>query len=317
MVPVSSYIGRFAPSPTGPLHLGSLATAIGSWLDARSHGGRWLLRIEDTDTPRCVPGAADTILYTLQHFGLLWDGSVLWQSQRSSAYQTALEQLQRTAHTFPCACSRKDIEHANGAVPRHHAQHYPGTCRAGLAPGKPARAVRFRTVNAKTLEPVFARWHEWGIGDVEENTDQVHGDFVIHRADGLWAYQLAVVVDDLAQGITHVVRGSDLRDSTGRQVALMQALLDAAVPPGQTPAAAGRRPAIPMYWHLPLILNAQGEKLSKQAGAQALNLQDPVAELNAAWRVFQLPAIAAATPPQWLEQALPIWNNWRRAFKPS
>ncbi len=310
MPSTTEYIGRFAPSPTGPLHLGSLATAIGSWLDARCNNGRWLLRIEDTDTPRCSPGAAENIITTLHKFGLHWDGDVVWQSQRSSAYETALNHLNATGHTFPCACSRKNVEQANGPAPRHHSQHYPGTCRHGLPASKTARAVRFRTSNATTGEPVIARWNEWGEGLTQENIEQVHGDFVIHRADGLWAYQLAVVVDDLAQGITHVVRGADLKDSTGRQVALMQAILETKSPVEQPEIAGALHPAIPVYRHLPLILNERGEKLSKQAGATALDLTDLTGEMNRAWAVFGLPAIATDRPSDWLKQAAPMWASY-------
>ena len=296
-----AYTGRFAPSPTGPLHRGSLATALGSWLDARCNDGHWLLRMEDTDTPRCVPGAAEDILRVLPRFGLVWDGDVLWQSRRTHQYQAALEHLQKEGHAFPCACSRKEIEAVNGPSARHQTLHYPGTCRTGIPAGKSARAIRFRTCSSATGEPVHARWFETGTGWIEENVEDRHGDFVIHRADGLWAYQLAVVVDDLAQGITHVVRGADLQDSTGRQVALMNALRS-----GQQ--------AVPHYWHLPLVLNDRGEKLSKQAGALALDENRPITELNVAWQVFGLPAISADTPSQWLQKALPVWADYRRLF---
>ena len=159
---------------------------------------------------------------------------------------------------------------------------------------------------------MYARWHEWGEGMVEENTEQVHGDFVIHRADGLWAYQLAVVVDDLAQGITHVVRGADLKDSTGRQVALMQALLNTERSTARPAIAGDPYSAIPVYRHLPLILNELGEKLSKQAGATALDLTDLTREMNRAWTVFGLPAIATDRPSDWLKQAAPVWAKYRQ-----
>lgn len=290
------YRGRFAPSPTGPLHPGSLATAIGSWLDARCHDGHWLIRIEDTDTPRCAAEAAGDILRTLHAFGLHHDGEVIWQSRRHAAYQEALDRLARHRRTFPCACSRKDIELALGDIPRHHTPRYPGTCRNGLPAGKTARAVRFNTRGS------VVEWHELGEGVKRVDVEQAHGDFVIHRADGLWAYQLAVVVDDLAQGITHVVRGADLKDVTAPQIALMNALKT-------------QNQSIPAYRHLPLILNERGEKLSKQAGARPLNLSDPVGEMNGAWRVFGLDAIEAVNPGQWLEKALPVWSLWRSSAR--
>lgn len=285
----TGYVGRFAPSPTGALHLGSLATALGSWLDARVHHGRWLVRIEDTDTPRCVPGAAQSILRTLQAFGLQWDGEVMWQSQRTRFYQQALDQLAAGGYTFGCACTRREVDAAQGRPLRGQGQRYPGTCRTGLAPGRTARAIRFLS-SGQT-----ARWEERQQGPQAIDLESHSGDFVIHRADGLWAYQLAVVVDDLAQGITHVVRGSDLQDSTPRQVALMQAL---GCPPG----------TIPRYWHLPLVLNAQGEKLSKQAGARPLDEKQPLKELNEAWSIFRLGTIDAPTTQAWLTQALERWN---------
>ena len=293
---MSAYVGRFAPSPTGPLHAGSLATALGGWLDAKTQGGQWLLRIEDVDSPRCVAGAAEHIMGTLTRFGLHWDGEVMFQSARSAAYAQALAHLNRLGLSYPCACTRKDIEQLQGQRPRHVAAIYPGTCSKGLPPGKTARAIRFRA--GKT--PV--NWWEFDTGPQQENVSEQSGDFVIHRADGLWAYQLAVVVDDVFQGVTEVVRGSDLLDSTGKQIALFQAF-DA------TP---------PDYWHLPLVVNGDGEKLSKQSGAPALNLHRPVEEMNRAFQVFGLPEIAADTPELWLAKALPLWANYRlvRAFKP-
>jgi glutamyl-Q tRNA(Asp) synthetase len=246
------------------------------------------VRIEDTDTPRCIPGAAQDILQTLKAFGLHWDGDVIWQHQRTHLYQRALDDLAARQVTFACACTRREIDLLQGRPHRGQGQHYPGTCRGGLPTGKPARAVRFSS-NGQTVQ-----WQEAGEGLQCVNLESDSGDFVIHRADGLWAYQLAVVVDDREQGITHVVRGADLKDSTARQVALFGAL-------------GAQQGDIPRYWHLPLVLNEHGEKLSKQAGAKALVTADAVGELNAAWRVFGLPALAADTPGQWLDKALPRW----------
>ncbi len=211
------YRGRFAPSPTGPLHFGSLVAATASYLDARRHGGEWLVRMEDVDKPREMPGAAASILSDLEYFGFHWDGPVMYQSQRTAAYQEALDRLKAMGMAYPCGCSRKEIE---GDV-------YPGTCANGLPPGKVARSWRVRG----------------------------EGDFVVLRADGYFAYQLAVVVDDAAQGITDVVRGADLLDSTPRQVHLQKLL-------GYP---------TPRYTHIPVVLAADGQKLSKQNGAEALD----------------------------------------------
>ena len=287
------YIGRFAPSPTGALHAGSLASALASWLDARAHGGQWLVRIEDVDTPRCVPGADQTILQQLERCGLRSDAPVLWQSQRSAAYQTALEQLLAQGLAYPCGCSRKDIEAAQGhATARHQAPTYPGTCRAGLH-GKPARAWRLHlpALRQALALPEHTDWHDRRLGPQSQDVAQVVGDFVLKRADGLWAYQLAVVVDDAAQGITHVVRGQDLTDNTARQILLQRAL---GLP---TPA----------YLHTPLVLGANGEKLSKQNGAKPLDLSEPMAALSAAAQVLGLPP----APGVGVQEALGRWvGEW-------
>jgi glutamyl-Q tRNA(Asp) synthetase len=284
------YRGRFAPSPTGPLHAGSLVAALASWLDARAHGGAWLVRIEDVDTPRCVPGADRLILDQLATCGLVSDEPVVWQSQRGALYQQALDRLIASGLAYPCGCSRKDIEAALEAQglhrERHHAAVYPGTCRPenGGLQGKPARAWRF----AVPTEPVVLNWIDQRLGPQTQNVATEVGDFILKRADGLWAYQLAVVVDDAAQGITHVVRGADLADNTARQILLQRAL---GLP-------------TPSYRHTPLVLGDNGEKLSKQNGAQALDLSDPLAALNRAALTLGLPA---ATAP--LEQALASWTG--------
>ena len=236
-----AYVGRFAPSPTGALHFGSLVAALASWLDCRHAGGRWLLRMEDLDQPRVIPGAADTILRQLEAFGLEWDGAVEYQSRCTGLYRDALRQLE--PFTYACGCTRKELE--DSALAIDGSRIYPGTCRAGLAPGKSARAVRLRTDAA----PI--RFTDRVQGAISQSVETEVGDFVLLRADGILAYQLAVVVDDAAQGITDVVRGSDLLDSTARQIVL-QRLLGLATP---------------RYLHVPVATNAAGEKLSKQTHA--------------------------------------------------
>lgn len=288
------YTGRFAPSPTGLLHAGSLVAALASWLDARAHGGQWLVRIEDVDTPRCVPGADQAILQQLTACGLVPDGPVLWQSQRQVAYQAALDSLIAKGWAYPCGCSRKEIEAAQSqAVARHHAAVYPGTCRHGLQ-GKTARAWR---LNVQAVEQALGlsaltHWQDRRLGPQQQNVAEEVGDFVLRRADGLWAYQLAVVVDDAAQGITHVVRGEDLADNTARQIVLQRAL---GLP-------------TPQYLHTPLVMGANGEKLSKQNGAKALDLIDPLTALNTAAQALELSALSTNTP---ITQALSLWcTDW-------
>lgn len=244
-------VGRFAPSPSGPLHFGSMVAALGSSLSARAAGGRWLLRIEDVDTPRIVPGAAEGILRTLEQFGFEWDGPVVWQSRRTDAYRAAFEALRAAERVFPCACTRKEI--ADSALARDGTRRYPGTCRDGLAPGREARAWRLR------VEPGEVSFDDAVQGLIREDVAADVGDFVLLRADGLFAYQLAVVVDDAEAGVTEVVRGADLLDSTGRQI-LLQRLLG--------------HPQ-PRYAHLPVASNAAGEKLSKQTLARAVEGADP------------------------------------------
>lgn len=290
---MTAYRGRFAPSPTGPLHAGSLVAALASWLDARAHGGVWLVRMEDVDTPRCIPGADDTILHQLAVCGLVSDEPVRWQSARTTAYRAALDRLIDDDHVFPCACSRKDIEQALLAQghgrSRHHAAVYPGTCRPehrGLN-GRAPRAWRFR------VEPGMVHWNDRRLGPQVQDVATEVGDFVLQRADGLWAYQLAVVVDDADQGITHVVRGEDLADNTPRQLRLQQAL--------NLPR--------PSYLHTPLVRDNNGEKLSKQNGAVALDLTRPSDALDTAARVLGLPE-AHGTPAQRLSTWVAAWP-WR------
>jgi glutamyl-Q tRNA(Asp) synthetase len=265
---VSSYRGRFAPSPTGALHAGSLVAALASWLDARAHGGTWLVRIEDVDVPRCVPGADAQILDQLARCGLVSDEPPVWQSQRGGVYQAALDRLAAQGLVYPCGCTRNDIQAAlrqqGRDKPRHGELVYPGTCRSGLH-GKPARAMRVRS-DAPDGSDRFIAWTDRQHGASHQNLTKEVGDFVLRRADGLWAYQLAVVVDDAEQGITHVVRGEDLADNTPRQIHLQRLL---------------GHPT-PSYLHTPLVLGANGEKLSKQNGAQPLDLGDPLAALRRA-----------------------------------
>ena len=256
------YRGRFAPSPTGPLHAGSLVAALASWLDARAHGGQWLVRIEDVDTPRCVPGADKIILEQLAACGLVPDEPPVWQSGRGTLYQASLDQLIAAGRAYPCGCSRSDIEQALAISGRPRGRNqeliYPGTCRRGLH-GREARAWRFHATGA-------VEWCDRRLGPQRQDVQAEVGDFVLRRADGLWAYQLAVVVDDASQGITHVVRGEDLADNTARQILLQRAL-------GLT---------TPAYLHTPLLLGGNGEKLSKQNGAAALELSQPVEALSKA-----------------------------------
>ena len=285
---MARYVGRFAPSPTGPLHAGSLVAALASWLDARAHDGCWLVRIEDVDTPRCLAGAAETILGQLAGFGLVPDATPVWQSHRFALYQRAWETLIAKGRAYPCACSRKDIEAAlasQGAIRLRHGELvYPGTCRQGLG-GRQPRAWRFLT----DAQPLL--WNDGRLGAQQQDVQAGVGDFVLQRADGLWAYQLAVVVDDGDQHITHVVRGADLADNTARQILLQRAL---GLP-------------TPHYLHTPLVLGPDGEKLSKQNGAAPVSTSDPLTILNDAATVLGLPVQRGSLP-----DALSAWIlAWR------
>lgn len=289
------YVGRFAPSPTGPLHAGSLVAALASWLDARAHGGQWLVRIEDVDAPRCIPGADQLILQQLLAFGLRPDAPPVYQSQRGHLYQAALNHLIGQALAYPCACTRSDIAQANlergWTRPRHGDLIYPGTCRPenGGLKGRPARAWRLRVPN-DAQDPW--RWQDRRLGPQQQSLGQTVGDFVIRRADDAWAYQLAVVVDDADQHITHVVRGEDLTDNTPRQQWLQQCL---------------GLPAL-IYLHTPLVLGPNGEKLSKQNGAQALDISTPLTGLRQAGQVLGITA-EAGDVDGWLRQAISQWST--------
>ncbi len=282
------YTGRFAPSPTGLLHAGSLRAALASYLDARAHDGRWLLRIEDLDETRNVAGAAPHIIDTLAALGMVSDGAIIWQSQRKAFYQNAFEKL--GSQTYPCACSRKEIADSQIGLASDGAAIYPGTCRAGLAAGRVARAWRCRVPDVGDAGGIVSFEDRWQ-GKITEELARATGDFVLKRADGFWAYQLAVVVDDAWQGVTDVVRGADLLDSTGRQIMLQQKL---------------GHPAL-RYLHVPVLRNAAGEKLSKQTGALALDMRRPLEMLQSAAAGLELALDPADSLPAFWTHAVRAW----------
>jgi glutamyl-Q tRNA(Asp) synthetase len=281
MSPLSDYRGRFAPSPTGPLHFGSLVAALGSYLDAKHHRGKWLVRMEDLDTTRTVPGAADDILRTLERLGLRWDEEIIYQSQRSETYMPALQNLQRMNAVYPCTCTRKEI--ADSALHGIDGQIYPGTCRNGIPDEREGRAWRVIT-NKQTL-----KFNDALQGNISQQLESEIGDFVVKRADGLFAYQLAVVVDDAHQEITHVVRGADLLASTPRQIHLQQLL----------------GLATPQYLHLPVAINVSGEKLSKQTLAKPLDLNHATLLLNEALKFLQ-----QNPPAELVHENIPAILQW-------
>lgn len=289
-----AYRGRFAPTPSGPMHFGSLVAAVGSYLDARTQGGEWLVRIEDVDAPRSVPGAAESILSTLEAFGFDWDGPVLWQSRRFAAYTAVLEQLKASGGAYGCVCSRKEIADSATRPAVDGGLVYPGTCRAGLGEGVAARAWRLR-VNPGELSFIDRLQGTFG-----QQLERDVGDFVLRRADGLFAYQLAVVVDDHFQGITDVVRGADLLASTPRQIFLQRCLAC----------------ATPNYAHLPVASNLAGEKLSKQTLAPALEVRQAGRSLVQALRF-----LGQIVPDELLRAPVKeIWpwakENWSFALIP-
>jgi glutamyl-Q tRNA(Asp) synthetase len=281
------YRGRFAPSPTGPLHFGSLVAALGSYLDAKSAAGEWLIRVEDIDRPREVPGAADAILRSLDAFGFEWDGAVLYQSSRTDAYAETLEALRGLGLIYPCACSRREI--ATNGLPGAEGPVYPGTCRNGLPPGRRERSLRLRIESG----PILIR--DRIQGELLQDLEQEVGDFVLRRADGIHAYQLAVIVDDSVQGINQVVRGADLIASTPRQVFLLQAL---ALP-------------VPAYAHLPLALDTAGRKLSKADAAAPVDPATPLSALLKAWGFLGQNCFAEhpATLDEFWAQAFAHWDT--------
>lgn len=290
----SPYVGRFAPSPTGPLHAGSLVAALASCLDARAHRGRWLLRIDDLDAPREMPGAASLIIDTLARLGFRHDGEIVFQSRRDDAYRRAFDRLAAGGHVYPCACTRREIADSithRGESLAHGEKPYPGTCRHGMPAGRSARAWRVR------VTPAPIRWVDRRAGPRCDRLDEQVGDFVVRRADGQWAYQLAVVVDDDAQGVTDVVRGADLRDSTARQIHLQRLL---GLP-------------TPRYLHVPVLLDERGDKLSKQTGAPPI---DPgrggIEALNAALAFLGLGTIGTDSPRRFWPEAVGRWarSSW-------
>ena len=294
------YIGRFAPTPSGPLHAGSLVAALASWLDARAHGGQWLVRIEDVDAPRCRPGAVETILTQLAACGLVPDAAPLSQSARVAHYQRALDTLTGAGWAYACRCTRREVEAALDAQalarPRHGERIYPGTCRdARLPPAGHAMRLLAAASTQRPLAPLQIDWHDRRLGPQCQDVARQVGDFVLRRADGGWAYQLAVVVDDAAQGITHVVRGADLADNTPRQIHLQRLL-------GLT---------TPAYLHTPLRLGADGEKLSKRNGARAIDLQQPVAALREAAGTLGLRIDEAASGANVADTLALALTQWR------
>lgn len=274
---VSPLVGRFAPSPTGPLHFGTLLAALGSYLAARHSSGQWLLRIEDLDLPRVVAGSADRMLSTLDRLGFEWDGQVMYQSRRFERYREILSDLRRSGCLFDCSCSRREIL-ASAPHPGEDGPVYPGTCRSGPRGTREQRAVRVRVDD----RPIT--FSDLVFGEQTQNLETQVGDFVLHRADGVFAYQLAVVVDDIDSGVTQVVRGADLLSSTARQIYLYRILEVAA----------------PEYLHLPLALGDNGEKLSKRDGPAMIVGVDNGAQLL--WHALKFlgqmpPADALGAPP--------------------
>jgi glutamyl-Q tRNA(Asp) synthetase len=291
---MSSYRGRFAPSPTGPLHIGSLVAAVASYVDARAAGGEWLVRMEDIDPPREVPGAADDILRTLDALGLSWDGTVLYQSTRTDAYAEAVERLRHREAVFACACTRKEI--ADSAITSiagvDGSLIYPGTCRAGIPAGRIARTLRVRVADTNI------GFDDAVQGSLRQHLGREVGDFIVVRADGMFAYQLAVVVDDAHQRIGEVVRGADLLDSTARQIFLQRLLVL----------------ETPCYMHVPVATNELGEKLSKQTSAAPVDRARPTPALISVLRFLgQAPPfeLARATPRVVLDWAIANWDRSR------
>jgi glutamyl-Q tRNA(Asp) synthetase len=308
--PADGYRGRFAPSPTGPLHAGSLVAALGSWLDARKNGGKWLLRIEDLDIPRCDPEASEQIQSQLLSCGLSWDEEVIFQSQRQEAYQRALERLNTLKCLYSCTCSRQTIANALAKLgiktPRNQEMIYPGTCRpATLASndlqGNPQDTFGDLQIAWRIALPQYCHieFEDLALGYQSQNLNTEIGDFVLRRNDGLFTYQLAVVVDDAEQGITHIVRGKDLLNNTARQIHLQEVL-------------GYQRP---QYLHLPLVLDEYGEKLSKQTLATQINTQDEkysLIELRKAAKhlsLKNLPDSKNVTIAEWLLAATHAWKS--------
>ena len=303
--PADGYRGRFAPSPTGPLHAGSLVAALGSWLDARKNHGKWLLRIEDLDTPRCIPGADQEILRQLLACGLSWDEEPRWQSNHQDRYKKALERLNGLQIIYPCSCSRQSIANlleARGVItPRNQEMVYPGTCRPHPIQSDQRTNALFSDVAWRLSLPpeLILEFEDLILGKQSQDLNREVGDFVLRRRDGVFTYQLAVVVDDAEQGITHIVRGADLLNNTARQIHLQSVLGYAS----------------PSYLHLPLVLDEHGEKLSKQTLASAIhteNAQQALQELRKAARhlgLGDLPDGKATSIAEWLLAATQAWDR--------
>ncbi|MDL2284715.1 tRNA glutamyl-Q(34) synthetase GluQRS [Oxalobacter sp. OttesenSCG-928-P03] len=280
------YRGRFAPSPTGPLHFGSLVAAAGSYLDARANDGEWLVRMEDVDGPRCRPEYDKAIMLALEAYGFMWNGTVMRQSDRPEAYRAALDSLKNKDLVYPCACTRKEI--SDSAIAKDGAHIYPGTCAAGLSDGRASRSWRMRVAGERITFTDLVQ------GVVSQDLEKEIGDFVLLRADGFFAYQLAVVVDDAEQGITRIVRGADLLDSTPRQICLQHHL----------------GVAFTEYAHLPVAVNAAGEKLSKQTLAKPLDGKNPVADLMAVFGFLGMTSLKGndtSVDDLW-NQAIRLWS---------
>ena len=282
----SAYTGRFAPSPTGPLHFGSLVTAVGSYLEAKSRKGKWLVRIENLDASREVPGASQTILRMIEMLGMEWNDEPIYQNRRNAAYQAALDALESRGLVYPCVCSRKEI--ADSSIRGIEGPIYPGTCRAGFSETRTgARRVRTDNTPIEFTDALH--------GPMQQRLESDIGDFVLCRADGIFTYQLAVVVDDAEQGITHVVRGEDLLTSTPRQIYLQRLL-------GYP---------TPFYMHLPVVTNAKGEKLSKQTCAPPVDISRPVLQL-----MMALDFLGQTPPPELVQGSVKdLWewamHNWK------
>lgn len=298
----SAYVGRFAPSPTGLLHAGSLVAALASWLDAKAHNGLWLVRIEDTDTPRCIAGADKAILSQLSACGFTSDRPVVWQSQRHHLYRVALDHLQHAGHVYACRCSRQDIAKALLAqglqAHKDQAAVYPGTCRGANLQRTYSGPLAWRCAVPPSTHQAL-EWTDRRLGAQQQHLAHEVGDFVLWRKDQLWAYQLAVVVDDAEQGVTHVVRGEDLADNTARQLWLQRCL---GLPQ-------------PIYLHTPLVLGKNGQKLSKQNGAQAVALDTPMQVFNALGQAAAQLNLPAACPSNGLAEQLLHWvSAWRDTY---
>lgn len=282
-----SYTGRFAPSPSGPLHNGSLVAAMASYLDARAHQGRWLLRIEDIDTPRVVLGCDQIIMQQLQHLGMYWDAEPIWQSACLARYEQAFSHLQERGLVYGCSCTRKEICDSAALRGLREPGHYPypGTCRNGTS--KPIRAWRLRMPEGN-----FQFTDRW-LGTQEQNIQEDVGDIIIKRADGLFAYQLVVVLDDAEQGVTDIVRGQDLMDSTERQICIADYF--------GFPQA--------RYMHVPLVLDENGRKLSKQNHAHPIDIEHPLSSLDYAWQALGFAPVSATSVESFWTQAITLWTE--------